>query len=103
MNGIAADLQELRRKHPQLPIEELRPHHVEKWAGLPHLARTSRRNLMRAVKRALKWAVIQGYLESSPIAHMEVPGGEAREVYVPPEEFTKLLDLRGRSRALPTC
>jgi integrase len=79
-------------KHPQLTIEELGPHHVEKWAGRPHLAQTSRRNLMRAVKRALKWAVAQGYLESSPIEHMEVPGGQAREVYVRPEEFNQLLD-----------
>jgi integrase len=85
-------LQDFVDKHPQLTIEELRPHHVEKWAGLPHLAKTSQRNLMRSVKRALKWAVTQGYIESSPIAHMEVPGGEARDVYVAPEELDKMLD-----------
>lgn len=85
-------LQDFVDKHPRLTIEELRPHHVEKWAGLPHLAQTSRRNLMRAVKRSLKWAVIQGYIESSPIAHMEVPGGQARDVYVAPEQLNKCLD-----------
>jgi integrase len=85
-------LQDFVEKHPQLTIEDLRPHHVEKWAGLPHLAQTSRRNLMRAVKRSLKWAVAQGYLESSPLEHMEVPGSQAREVYVQPEEFNQFLD-----------
>jgi integrase len=85
-------LQDFVEKHQQLTIEELRPHHVEKWAGLPHLAKTSRRNLMRAVKRSLTWAVAQGYIETSPIAHMEVPGGEAREVYLSPGEFMKILD-----------
>ncbi len=85
-------LQNFVERYPDLTVDQLRPHHVEQWAGLPHLAQTSRRNLMRAVKRALKWAVAQGYLESSPIAHMEVPGGQAREVYVAPDEFNKLLD-----------
>jgi integrase len=85
-------LQNFVEHYPQLTIEELRPYHVEKWAGLPHLAQTSRRNLMRSVKRALTWSVAQGYLETSPIAHMEVPGGESREVYIAPEEFNRLLD-----------
>jgi integrase len=85
-------LQNFIERYPDLTVDQLRPHHVEQWAGLPHLAQTSHRNLMRAVKRALKWAVAQGYLESSPIAYMEVPGGQAREVYVTPEEFNKLLD-----------
>jgi integrase len=85
-------LQSFVEQHPQLTIDELRPHQVEKWAGLPHLAQTSRRNLIRSVKRALKWAVAQGYIETNPIAHMEVPGGQAREVYITPEEFNKLLD-----------
>jgi integrase len=86
-------LQSFIESYPELTIDELRPHHVEKWAGLPHLAQTSRRNLMRAVKRSLKWAVSQGYIESSPIAYMEVPGGEARDVYVSPEQCNKLLDF----------
>lgn len=80
-------LQDFVEKHPQLTIEELRPHHVEKWAGLPHLAQTSRRNLMRAVKRSLKWAVAQGYLDSSPIEHMEVPGGQS--MVMPPPFFRR--------------
>jgi integrase len=86
-------LQSFIEHYPDLAVDELRPYHVEQWAGSPHLAVTSRRNLMRAVKRALKWAVTQGYLENSPIAHMEVPGGQAREVYVPPEEFLQALDF----------
>jgi integrase len=85
-------LQSFVERYPELTIDQLRPYHVEQWAGAPHLAVTSRRNLMRSVKRAMKWAVSQGYLEKSPIEHMEVPGGQAREVYIPPDEFSTLLD-----------
>jgi hypothetical protein len=85
-------LQSFVERYPDLTVEQLRPYHVEQWAGAPHLAVTSRRNLMRSVKRAMKWAVSQGYLEKSPIEHMEVPGGQAREVYIPPDEFSTLLD-----------
>jgi integrase len=84
-------LQHFIDRHPDLRINDLKPYHVEKWAGSEKLATTTRRNLMRAVKRCLKWAVGQGYLESSPIAQLEIPGGESRVVYLPPEEFARLL------------
>ena len=50
-------LQSFVEQHPNLPIDQIRPHHVEQWAGLPHLAVTSRRNLMRSVKRSLNRTV----------------------------------------------
>src|SRR5690242_6638915 len=33
-------LQSFVEKYPQLSVDELRPHHVEEWAGSPHLAQT---------------------------------------------------------------
>jgi integrase/recombinase XerD len=38
----------------------------------------SRRNLIRSVKRAMKWAEEQGYIDHSPIAHMKKPAADAR-------------------------
>jgi integrase len=84
-------LQHFIDRHPDLRIHDLKPYHVEKWAGGGDRAKTTRRNLMRSVKRCLKWAVAQGYLESSPIAQLEIPGGQSRDVYIPPEEFARLL------------
>ena len=78
--------------YPDLSATELKPHHVEKWASNPAHSATTRRNQMRAVKRCLKWAVAQGYLESNPLEHMEVPAAESRDQYVSPSEFEKLLN-----------
>ncbi len=79
--------------HPDLSIDQLKPYHVEKWAGNPNWSVTTRRNQMRSVKRCLKWAVAQGYLDQSPIAHLEIPGGVPREVFVSADEFAQLLEF----------
>jgi len=79
--------------HPDLSIDQMKPYHVEKWAGNPTWSVTTRRNQMRSVKRCLKWAVAQGYLDQSPIAHLEIPGGVPREVFVPADEFAQLIGI----------
>ncbi len=38
----------------------------------------------------MKWATRQGFIDKNPIEHLEVPSGEAKEIYVPPEEFAQL-------------
>lgn len=73
--------------YPELTVLSIKPHHVERWAGTAEHSVTTRRNSMRAVKRCLKWAVAQGYLDSNPIERLEIPSGRSREVYIPPEEF----------------
>ncbi|MCA9231062.1 MAG: site-specific integrase [Planctomycetales bacterium] len=85
-------LQDFVDTYPDMYVEELKPHHVEKWAGIPTHSVTTRRNQMRSVKRCLKWAVAQGHLQDNPLAHMEVPSGQSREQYVPPDEFHRFLD-----------
>ena len=76
------------RKFPHLRAADVRPYHVEQWTDdYPNHSITTRRNYFRAVKRCLRWAVQQGYLEKSPIAHMEVPAAGRRERFVSKEEF----------------
>jgi hypothetical protein len=53
-------------------------------------SQTSRRNYFRSIKRCLKWAVVQGYIDVNPIQHLELPAGERRDVYVAPDEFQRL-------------
>jgi integrase len=77
-----------------LTADELRPHHVQKWVdnyGVP-LKSGSRRNLIASVKRAMKWAEEQGYIDHSRIAHMKKPGCGRKEQIVTPEQFNALLD-----------
>ena len=86
-------LQDFVDTYPDMHVEQLKPHHVEKWASGSERSVTTRRNQMRSVKRCLKWAVLQGHLKENPIAHLEVPSAKSREQYVPPEEFHSLLDF----------
>ena len=77
----------------QLTADELRPHHVQKWVdnyGVP-LKSGSQRNLIASVKRSMKWAEEQGYIERSRIAHMKKPGCGRKEQFVTPEQYALLL------------
>ncbi len=84
-------LQQFVDRWPNLRPDELRPFHVEKWADAYEISRTTRRNYLRAVKRCLRWAKQQGYIDENPIADLEVPSGENREVCIRPAEFDQLL------------
>lgn len=84
-------LQRFMERHPDLSVEELRPFHVQEWADSYQLSITSRRNYLRSVKRCLTWATRQGYVDRNPIAALEVPAAESREVVISQEEFDKLL------------
>jgi integrase len=81
-------------RYPDLCVGELKPFHAQQWVdSYPDLSVTSRRNYLRTIKRCLAWAVKQGYLDKSPLAILEVPAGECREVVIEPEEFEKLLSF----------
>lgn len=84
-------LERFVRRYPDLVVDELRPHHVQSWADEYELATSTRRNYMRTVKRCLNWALKQGYVRSNPIAHLELPGSEPRDVVVTDVEYRELL------------
>src|SRR6202161_2699409 len=78
---------------PALTADQLKPHHVQKWVdnyGKP-LKSGSRRNLIASIKRAMKWAEEQGYIDRSPIAHMKKPSCGRKEQVVSPEQFAALI------------
>lgn len=76
-----------------LSVDQLRPHHVQKWVdNYPvKIVDGSRRNLIAAVKRAMKWAEEQGHIDRSPIAHMKKPGCGRKEQVVTKEQYEMLL------------
>jgi len=84
-------LQRFIEKHPDLRASDLRPYHVETWADGYDLSVTSRRNYLRSVKRCLKWAKKQGYIDRNPIEDLEVPVAEHREVAITREGFDEFL------------
>jgi integrase len=77
---------------PTLTVEQLKPHHVQKWVdSQPTLAAGSRRNLITAVKRAMKWSEEQGYIVRSPLAYMKKPSSGRKEQVVTAIEYQALL------------
>ncbi len=92
------------QRYPDLSADEIKPFHVQEWVdSYTHLSQTSRRNYVRSVKRCLKWALRQGYVDTDPIADMEVPGAEAREVRVLKEEFETLCSFIRDDTFLELC
>ena len=80
--------------HPDLRVDDIRPFHVQRWVdGYSHLSKTSRRNHMRSVKRCVKWAVAQGYVDQNPLQHLSIPNGERKEVLVSEDQYQVVLSF----------
>lgn len=78
---------------PALTVDQLKPHHVQRWVdnyGVP-LKSGSKRNLIASVKRSMRWAEEQGYLDRSPLTHMKKPACGRKEQVVSPEQFAELV------------
>ncbi len=86
-------LQKFISVHKDLRVDDIRPFHVQRWVdSYDHLSKTSRRNHMRSVKRCMKWALAQGYIDTNPLQHLTIPIGDRKEVLVSEDEFAKVLD-----------
>ena len=85
-------LQDFLAGNSNLQISDLRPFHVQQWVdSYPDHAAMTRRNNIRAMKRCLRWALKQGYIDENPIAHMEMPSAQARDKVITSEQFEELL------------
>jgi len=86
-------LQKFVLLYPELIVDDIRPYHVQRWVdSYEHLSKSSRTNHLRAVKRCVRWAVAQGYLDRNPLQYLSVPAHERREVLVSEEEFSQVLE-----------
>lgn len=65
----------------ELTINELKPFHVQEWIDAMTCRSGTKRNYVRAVKRAMAWAEEQGYIQRSPFAHLRKPAGGRRQAY----------------------
>lgn len=88
-------LERFAQTYPDLRIGELRPYHVQEWIDDMELSNGSRRNYGRSIKRCVRWAKRQGYIDHNPIADMELPKGGKREMVVSEGEWATILDLVG--------
>ena len=85
-----------------LAVGSLKPYHVTNWVDACYGEGGSnyRRNAIRAVQRALNWAVNEGYIEASPIAKVRKPASRPRDTIVTGEQWDRLSEvLRSRGRS----
>ncbi len=84
-------LEVFARRYPDLTAQTLRPFHVQEWLDSMTVSNGTRRNYGRSIKRCIRWAKRMGYIDSNPIADLELPRGGKREQVVGKEEFNELL------------
>ena len=85
-------LQKFISTHQDLKVDDIRPFHIQRWVdSYSHLSKTSRRNHMRSVKRCIKWALAQGYIEHDPLKHLSVQAGERKEFLLSEGEYKRIL------------
>ena len=87
-------LQSFNNHHKGLIFSDLKPLHITDWLTINRQqAPTTRRNNIRAVKRCLRWALEEGYINENPIAHVKAPSSTPRENELTQSEFDSLLEL----------
>ena len=87
-------LQRFAETYPNMTVRDLRPFHVQQWLdGMKELSSGSKRNYCRSIKRVMRWAQQQGYIDSNPIIFLEQPKAGRREQIVSRDEFQQLLKL----------
>lgn len=71
----------------------LRPYHVQQWVdSYADFKCTTKRNYVRSVKRCSTWAMKQGYTDSDPLVHLDVPGSDRKELVLTDEQYQVLLE-----------
>jgi integrase/recombinase XerC len=100
---------------PKLRLSDLKPFHVYDWIDRNHrtikkatkrgivdtgkpTTDNYRRNLIRAVKAAFRWAERREYIDRSPVRYVELPPARSRDVYLMPEQWDKLIAKVAKAR-----
>lgn len=76
------------------PVSQLKPFHVERWISAPGKegwGPNYRHGAIRTVQRCFRWAEKQGYIELSPVRHIEKPAPTRREQVITPAEYKTIL------------
>lgn len=91
-------LRALEKKWPRLRMAHLDRALAKAWLG--SIKGTASKNLARAVLHLLyEHAIEEEVIERNPIRSLKLPRSKAREVYVTPEQWTKLLATAAEAKA----
>ncbi|QEL18345.1 tyrosine-type recombinase/integrase [Limnoglobus roseus] len=89
-------LQEFVESLPQaatFTVSRLKPFHVEKWvsAAKERWGASCQHGAIRSVQRCFRWAEKQGYIQLSPVRHIEKPTPQRREKVITTDEYKTIL------------
>lgn len=94
------DLVSACRAFGKVRVRDLKRHHVTKWLdGQTTWGKWARRRAGSVVKRALNWAVDEGYITANPLAGLKLPKGGRRDVIVPDDAHSSMLAVKDRGRS----
>jgi integrase len=77
-----------------LPVELLKPFHVQQWVDShADWSGSHKRGCTIAVQRPLRWAEKIGHIDKSPIRHVDKPEAGKRQQVISQDEYEKTLGL----------
>ncbi|HEY4311537.1 MAG TPA: tyrosine-type recombinase/integrase [Pirellulales bacterium] len=80
-------------KPDEMLVADLKPYQVVEWIDqYPSWGANYRRGALIAVQRPFNWATKVGYINASPIPHIEKPQPTRREQAVTPDEWESIRD-----------
>lgn len=75
-----------------LAADELKPYHLTAVMDAKATWGANRKSdFAVAVNRAFNWAVKQGIIDRNPVAHVERPAREVRELHVTPKDYAEVM------------
>lgn len=76
---------------PTLAACDLKPYHVTQVMDAKEWNANTKNDFASAIGRAYNWAIGQGLLERNPVALMEKPAREVRELAISPADYAEVM------------
>src|SRR4051794_24557804 len=77
---------------PDLSCGDLKPFHITRVMDVKGWNANTKNDFATAVQRALNWALKQGLIDRNPVAHVEKPAREARELAISPIDYAEVME-----------
>ncbi|WP_437230218.1 tyrosine-type recombinase/integrase [Planctomicrobium sp. SH661] len=74
-----------------LSLRDLKPYHVARWLDKHGWTGSTGNGAVRAAVRPFNWAKKLGVIRVNPLERVERPAATARECYITPEQFEKIM------------
>ena len=84
-------LQSFCSLYGKVRVRDLKPYHVTRWIAKSGWGQSTQYSAISSVKRAISWAVGEGYIETDPLKSVKKPACKRREVLLSPEDRARIV------------